>query len=101
MEEKLLSQLSENILTEKLQLSVMQGLISAEISMKRQELGMSRKEFAEKAHVSQSTVLKWESGDCNYSLLTLVHIASILGMELQIPFSRKEDMNDIRNRKNV
>ena len=40
--------------------------------------------------VTQATVSKWESGDTNFTLSTLVHIASKLGLKMQTPFEPKE-----------
>ena len=60
--------------------------ISAIITSSRIEKGMNQKQFAEFAGVSQSMVSKWESGDCNFTLQSLVHIAAKLDIPMQPPF---------------
>lgn len=81
----LLSAVSGSMDAEALYLAGMQGLIAAEISMKRQELGISQKELAEKLGVTQALVSRWETGGVNFTLSTLVKIACTLGLELQSP----------------
>ena len=89
-EEKiLLSALSHGMDAEELLLAELQGLIAAEISMRRQELGLTQEQFAEKMGVSQSMVSRWESGDVNYQLSTLVKIAAALDLEVQPPIVLK------------
>ena len=70
---------------EDLQYSVLCGMIGAEIVMKRREMGMSQKQFAEFMGVSQGLVSRWEHGETNFTLETLVNIASKLGLEMQSP----------------
>lgn len=81
----LLSSLSAGMDAEELQLSVLQGLIAAEISLHRQKLHMSQKELAEKLNVSQALVSRWEKGECNFTLSTLVKICSALDLKMQSP----------------
>lgn len=81
----LFSSLASSLDTEDLQLSVLQGLIAGEISMKRQELGMSQKDLADKLSVSQGLVSRWEKGETNFSLSTIVRIAAALGLSVQSP----------------
>lgn len=66
-------------------LATLQAMIAAEISMRRQELKLSQKELAAMLGVSQGLVSRWEKGDANFTLSTLVAIASVLGLELQSP----------------
>lgn len=84
-EKDLIETLSANIEDEELLLLTLQGMISAEISMKRQELKISQKDFAKKMGVTQSLVSRWENGDTNYTLSTLVKICSFLGLNMQSP----------------
>jgi transcriptional regulator with XRE-family HTH domain len=84
--EKFLTKVSENLNDEELLLAALQGLIAAEISKKRIALGLNQKEFAEKMGVSQGLVSRWENGDSNFTLGTLVSIAIKLGIEMQCPF---------------
>lgn len=81
----LLSALSVNMKAEELQLSVLQGLIAAEISLHRQTKHMSQKDLADKLHVSQALVSRWEAGDCNFTLSTLVKICGALELKMQSP----------------
>lgn len=84
-EKALLSALSANICAEELQLCTLQGLVAGGISTRRQELHMSQKQFADAMGVSQGLVSKWESGETNFTLSTLVSIASKLGLDMQPP----------------
>lgn len=70
---------------EDLQCSILCGMIGAEIVMKRREKGMNQKQFAEFMGVSQGLVSRWERGETNFTLETLVNIASKLGLEMQSP----------------
>lgn len=54
--------------------------ISARIEMKRRELGLSQKQFAEKIGVSQGMISKWESGEYNFTINTLNDICEKLGL---------------------
>lgn len=78
--------LSGDMSPEEIMLESLQTMIAAEISMKRQRLGLSQKEFAEMVHVKQSLVSRWESGSVNFQLSTLVKIASALDIKMQLPF---------------
>lgn len=95
--EKLLSSLSADMTSEELALSTLQALTAAEISMKRQELGLSQAQLAEKMGVKQSLVSKWESGDVNYTLKTLVQIARCLDIEIQTPFVLRKTVRTYEN----
>lgn len=81
----LLAALSDSLTSEQLQLSILQGQIAAEISMRRQALGLSQKELAEKLGVTQSLVSRWERAESNFNLSTIVKISSALGLRLQSP----------------
>lgn len=85
-ERALLESLSASLDDESLTLSVFQGMIAAEIACRRIKLGLSQKEFAEKMGVSQGLVSRWENGDTNFTLSTLVKIASTLKIEMQSPY---------------
>ncbi len=84
--ESLLATLSETMSDEELLLSVIQADISTTIASKRVSLGLSQKDFANALDVSQSQVSKWESGDSNFTLETLVRISLKLGIEMRSPF---------------
>lgn len=83
----LMDAVAPDISAEGLMLAGMQGLIAAEIAVKRHEKGMSQKDFAEYMEVSQGLVSRWEKGDCNFTLETLIKIASKLEIPLQCPFA--------------
>lgn len=59
--------------------------ISRLIRNTRRGLKMSQKEMADKMGVRQSLISRWESGECNYTLDTLVEIADALGLSVQCP----------------
>lgn len=82
----LLSALSIPLSPEELQLSALTGVICGEIVSQRLNRGMTQKQFADFMGVSQGMVSKWESGDCNFTLQSLVHIAAKLGIPMQSPF---------------
>lgn len=86
----LLMEIGENMSAEEMMLFSLQGMIAAEVEMKRAELQMNQKQFAQYMGVTQATVSKWESGDTNFTLSTLVHIASKLDLKMQSPFEPKE-----------
>ena len=71
---------------EELVSSSLQGLISAQIVIRRRKLGLSQKEFADLMGVSQSLVSRWENGDTNYTISTLAAIAAKLDIPVQCPF---------------
>lgn len=84
--EKLFSALSHDLSDNELALSFLQGTIAAEITGRRISKNMTQKEFADLLGVSQSTLSKWESGETNFTLSTLVTIAGKLDIEIQSPF---------------
>lgn len=47
--------------------------------------GWTQKDLAEKMGVKQSLVSRWESGECNYTIDTLIDIADALGLSVQCP----------------
>ena len=85
----LLSGVSEMLSANDILLAGIQGLIAAEISIKRQAMGMSQIEFAKFMGVSQGMVSKWETGDCNFTLETLVAISQKLDIDMRSPFASK------------
>lgn len=80
------SALSEGFSDEKATLALLQGLIASEITVRRVNRKMSQTQLAELMGVSQSMISRWESGDENFTLETIVKIASKLGIEIQCPF---------------
>ena len=84
--EKVFSALSRGMHDEELMLSVLQSMIAAEIIGQRIKKKMTQKELSSLLGVSQSTLSKWESGETNFTLSTLVSIASKLEIDMQPPF---------------
>ena len=81
----LLAGLSASLSAEEATLASLEAIICGEIITQRIERGMTQKQFAEFMEVSQSMVSKWEKGECNFTLQSLVKIASKLGLSLQSP----------------
>ena len=84
--ENFLQSISGEMSAEETLLAGLKGLIAAEIAIKRVNLRMNQKEFAEYMGATQSQVSKWETGECNFTLSTLVSIASKLDIKMQCPF---------------
>lgn len=68
--------------------------ISAKIQLKRVELGMTQKEFAQKMGVSQGMVSKWESGEYNFTINTINDICERLGLLFEPLIKEKESFAD-------
>ena len=86
---KMVSFFTDHLSTEETMLYVLQSMIAAEVTSRRVEMDMTQKDFAQLLNVSQSTLSKWESGETNFTLSTLVTIASKLDLEIQSPFVPK------------
>ena len=84
--DSLVDAIATDVSAEELLYDGLRGIIAAEISMKRQQLGLSQKAFAAMLHVSQGLVSRWERGETNFTLESLVKISSALGLEMQSPF---------------
>lgn len=56
----------------------------------RRKNSLSQKELAEKLDVGQSMVSKYESGDYNWTIRSLVEVSSKLGMNLTLSLEEKE-----------
>lgn len=82
----MLEALSPNMTAEELLLASMQSMIAAQISIRRQDLGLSQQQLADKLDVSQALVSRWETGDANFTLSTLVKISQALELRMQPPF---------------
>ena len=54
--------------------------ISVEIELRRHEMKMTQKQFAEYMGVSQGMISKWESGEYNFTIETLYSICEKLGL---------------------
>ena len=82
----LLEAVSDDLTADELLLAGLKGMVSAAIAIKRKELNMSQKEFAASMGVSQGLVSRWESGEENFTLESLVKIAQKLSIKIQSPF---------------
>jgi transcriptional regulator with XRE-family HTH domain len=67
--------------------------ITEKISIRIQELGWSKKDFAEKMGVSQALVTKLLNGTNNFTLKTLVKISQLLDFELNIDMACTKDQD--------
>ena len=72
--------LTKDIAPESLASEKALALISARICLRRQELGLSQKDFAKTMGVSQAVASKWESGNYNFTINTLTKICSKLDL---------------------
>ena len=85
-ETQFLAALSVDLRDEDLLDATIRGLIAAEISMHRQDMNLSQKDFAKLMGVSQGLVSRWESGETNFTLSTLAAIAIKLNIAMQSPY---------------
>ena len=58
--------------------------ISNAIVEQRKKLGMSQVDLADRLDVKQPVVSKWENGDTNYTIRTIVDIFSALGLDFEL-----------------
>ena len=86
----LLVGLSDSFCAEDMMLAGLEASICSEIISQRIKRNMTQKEFAEFMGVSQGLVSKWEKGECNFTLSSLVRIASKLGLRKQSPLTPSE-----------
>ena len=82
--DKLLDVLTSSISDNELLLSIYQSDIAAAIISKRISMNMNQTEFAKHLGVTQGLVSKWESGDSNFTLKTLVDLAQKLSLKLTV-----------------
>ncbi|MBQ7809699.1 MAG: helix-turn-helix transcriptional regulator [Clostridia bacterium] len=59
------------------------AIIAAKIQLRRLELGMDQKEFAKHMGVSQGMVSRWESGNYNFTISTLISICEKLELSFE------------------
>ena len=62
-------------------------MINENIKHFRKTRGMSQEEMAVKLNVVRQTVSKWEKGDYNFTIATLINIFGKLNMDLDIQLS--------------
>ncbi len=86
--------LAQNLTRTEIDIATTLARISADIELKRYELGMTQKEFAKYMDVSQGMVSKWESGEYNFSIETLFNICNRLGLIFS-PEIHKKNANNV------
>lgn len=86
--EELLSSLSEGLSTEDLLFSSIASDLAVAISSKRIDMRLTQKEFAEMLGKSQAMVSKWENGECNFQLKTLIEIAQKLNLTVDVSLKK-------------
>lgn len=67
------------------------GKISAFICRRRNELGMTQKDFAKFMDVSQGMISKWESADYNFTVESVAKISEKLGYIVDIDFESESE----------
>jgi transcriptional regulator with XRE-family HTH domain len=91
----LLTSLADSFSEEDLVLASMEGIICGEIVSQRLKRGMNQKDFAKFMGVSQGMVSRWEKGECNFTLQSLVRIALKLNIPIQSPFGMEKPSYDV------
>ena len=66
------------------------AIVAAEIQLKRIDMGLDQKQFAKLLGVSQGMVSRWESGEYNFTIATLVNICEKLGVFFKPQMTTKE-----------
>lgn len=83
---ELITALSEGLSAEEVQFANIASDLASQLIAKRVSLGLTQAEFAEKLGKSQTTVSKWEAGDCNFRIKTLIEISQKLDLPLTVAF---------------
>lgn len=83
---ELITALSESLSAEEVQFADIASSLASQLIAKRISLGLTQAEFAEKLGKSQTTVSKWEAGDCNFQIKTLIEISQKLDLPLTVAF---------------
>ena len=86
----LIAAIAKNMTTAELAKAVVNIQIQQMIHDTRMAKGWTQKDLADKMRVKQSLVSRWESGDCNYTIDTLIDIADALGLSVQCPLKPDE-----------
>lgn len=58
--------------------------LARKIRYRLKELGMKRKDFAQRMGVQPSVVTRWLSGKCNFEIMTIFRIEAVLEINLII-----------------
>lgn len=97
----LLSALTEGLSDEELLLAAIQSDIAAEISTARIAKGLSQQELADALGVSQALISRWENGDANFTLQTLVRISLKLDIKMKSPYTPIQESVYVTNKPKV
>ena len=90
----LLATLTESISTEDLLFANVASDIALVIISARMDAGLTQAEFAKKMGVSQAMISKWESGDYNHTIKSMIQIANKLGLVLDISMKKDAAMSN-------
>lgn len=60
--------------------------IAIELKRKREELGLTQEELAQKANIPRTTITKIESGSRNTTLETILTLSQAMGTQVQMKF---------------
>ena len=81
------------------------GIISAEIEMRRHEMGLNQKQMAELLGVTQGMVSKYESGEYNFTIGTLNEICGKIGLVFEPvihnPYEVRNQFQIIKNETDI
>ena len=84
----LMSALTETISERDTVKALIKADISSTITSTRIKAGLSQSQLAEKIGKTQSTISKWEAGDTNFTVDSLVDIAADLDLNLTIKLQK-------------
>ena len=69
--------------------------LNERIKMLRTKIGLTQKELAEKVHVTDKAVSKWETGDGNPEITILIELASVFDVSIDYLLTGKEKEPEI------
>lgn len=88
---RLIDSISSNYSDEEIMAADVLSTISCRISEERIKRGLSQKAFAKAAGVTQQMVSKWENGDYNFTIVSLIKISCIFEITLSDLLGEKDD----------
>lgn len=88
---RLIDSISSNYSDEEIKVADVLSAISCRISEERIKRRLSQKAFAKAAGVTQQMVSKWENGDYNFTITSLIKISCTLGITLTDLLGEKND----------
>ena len=81
--------LSDSLMQEEVNTAKYIAQIAIAIQRQRKAKGYTQRELASKLGVSQVMVSRWENGEENFTIATLVKISTALGIELLNPLEKR------------